>query len=245
MKKLFLITLIFFIALFSGENFSQVIGPKLKVSEKFYDFGKIEQGKIVKHNFVVYNVGDAPLKIIRLRSSCGCTVAHPSEKEIDPGEKLIITVKFNSGHYLGRQRKYVYLTTNDKTQPEFRFLLTGFVKEPESKKKSNPEKVGGAKLTFEQNRYNFGNVEKGKTVSVEIKFRNTGKANLVIEKVQTSCGCVIAATNRTILKPDEEGKLRIDLNARDLTGKIVRKVTIFSNDLMNSRQVITIFANVK
>ncbi|SPF49919.1 exported hypothetical protein [Syntrophobacter sp. SbD1] len=38
-------------------------GPLAEMPEKIYDFGDLSQGKEYLHNFVVKNIGDAPLEI--------------------------------------------------------------------------------------------------------------------------------------------------------------------------------------
>ncbi len=38
-------------------------GPLAEVPEKVHDFGKVFEGKEYVHNFIVKNVGDAPLEI--------------------------------------------------------------------------------------------------------------------------------------------------------------------------------------
>ncbi len=245
MKKLFFTSMIFVFVIFSSVvkiSFAQAAGPRISILQKSFDFGKVIQGKIVKHDFEISNAGDAPLKIIRLRSSCGCTVVKPSGNVIKPDGKITIHAEFNSGHYLGTVRKYVYLTSNDPNTPEVRLSLTGIVVKP---LKGGEKVIEGPKLSLSQNRFNFGEVKEGKTVSTEIAFSNVGNKTLVIKDVETSCGCTAAILSSKILKPHGKGKIRIDLDTSNHLGKIVRTITIFSNDVVNPKQVITIFAIVK
>lgn len=41
--------------------------PKLVIKEPIFDTGEIDEGKIVKHTFSVYNSGDATLEIKNVR----------------------------------------------------------------------------------------------------------------------------------------------------------------------------------
>jgi hypothetical protein len=38
-------------------------GPRLYIEEKIFDFGKVNAGEVLQHDFVVSNKGDAPLEI--------------------------------------------------------------------------------------------------------------------------------------------------------------------------------------
>jgi hypothetical protein len=43
--------------------------PKIFYPETIYDFGPVNQGDKVSHKFIVKNVGDAPLKLIKAKGS--------------------------------------------------------------------------------------------------------------------------------------------------------------------------------
>lgn len=92
--------------------------PKIKFHETNFDFGTIQEGESVQHEFTFTNTGDAPLKVLKARPSCGCTVPSWSKDPIAPGEKGSMMVKFNSRGKHGKQHKSVRLTTNTKSGNE-------------------------------------------------------------------------------------------------------------------------------
>jgi len=47
----------------SGAGIESSSGPLAEVPERLYDFGDMSQGKEYVHNFVVRNIGTAPLEI--------------------------------------------------------------------------------------------------------------------------------------------------------------------------------------
>lgn len=57
-------------------------------------------------NFIV---GDEPVTISSLRSSCGCTTTALEKLKYEPGESGVIEVKFDLGSRVGRQKKYVFV----------------------------------------------------------------------------------------------------------------------------------------
>jgi hypothetical protein len=106
---------------------------RLAFENDTYDFGKIKEGTIVEHSYMVKNTGGEPLFITNCKASCGCTIPEWPKDPIQPGESGKIEVKFNSAHKDGDVSKAITVTAN--TEPEQNFLtIKGFVeKEPEKK----------------------------------------------------------------------------------------------------------------
>jgi hypothetical protein len=92
---------------------AQSATPKVEFSATSHDFGKVPEGETVRHAFKVTNKGGATLKIENVRSSCGCAVATPKEKELASGASTEIEVTFNSRGRPGKNRKVITVTTND------------------------------------------------------------------------------------------------------------------------------------
>ncbi|MFQ5647126.1 MAG: DUF1573 domain-containing protein [bacterium] len=126
-------------------------GPKtsvevseIKFESRKYDFGKIDQGKIVTHVFKFQNKGKGTLVIDKVKTSCGCTAALLSAKTLKPGENGEIKATFNSGRFRGAIKKTVYVHSNDPREPVVQLRLSGVIKakkplnihDSKSKKKS-------------------------------------------------------------------------------------------------------------
>lgn len=61
-----------------------------------FDFGVGRQGAVIHHTFVVTNTGSAPVKVARVQTTCGCTVADvPKDTVIGPGKSLDVPVNLN------------------------------------------------------------------------------------------------------------------------------------------------------
>lgn len=73
-----------------------VSAQEFKFETEVIDYGKIALGSEGKRVFEFTNVGDAPLVINDIRSTCGCTVPKKPEKPIMPGEKGQIEVSYDT-----------------------------------------------------------------------------------------------------------------------------------------------------
>ena len=92
MKKLGILA----VALFMGAVTYAQKGPKIEFKAETIDYGtvkKSEDNGIRKFEFK--NVGDAPLVITDVKTSCGCTVPTKPKEPIMPGKTGEIEVKYN------------------------------------------------------------------------------------------------------------------------------------------------------
>ncbi|MCP2597244.1 DUF1573 domain-containing protein, partial [Candidatus Aminicenantes bacterium AC-335-G13] len=84
----------------------------------------------------------------------------------------------------------------------------------------------------------------GKIVTHVFEFENKGDAELIIKKVETSCGCTAVLLSKNRLKPGEKGKIKVTFNSRGFEGKVVKYIFVRSNDPKNSYKQLKISANV-
>src|SRR5580700_5986006 len=70
--------------------------------------------------------------------------------------------------------------------------------------------------------YNFGSVLSGPSVQHTFKVKNTGGGDLVISRVQTSCGCTAAAPSRKLLKPGQDADIAVTYDTRFQKGRSER-----------------------
>ncbi len=232
--------LLFIFIFISAMLFAQNKSPKIFAPETNHHFGDIQEGKLIKYNFVIKNKGDADLKIVKVRASCGCTAATPAKKILPPGDSTNIMITFNSAHRSGLQRKHVYIYSNDTENPQMRLSFTGNVVTSELSKKMDK----GPRIHLSSTQYNFGTVHAGTVVTGKLRFTNTGKGTLQIERLESSAKYVSVNTDKNILTSGASGELSIKFNSANRTGKITRTVTVYSNDLRNPREIITIFINI-
>jgi len=92
--------------------------PRLEVDAIHHDFGPVVQGTKVSHRFKLSNTGDAPLNILRMNSSCGCTSTLLGKARLEPGESTELEVSFNSAGLRGPANKSVQVVTDDPAAPD-------------------------------------------------------------------------------------------------------------------------------
>ena len=74
---------------------------EFKFQSETIDYGKIDKGANGERIFTFSNIGDQPIIIKNIQSSCGCTVPKKPEKPIMPGEKGEIKVSYDTNRVGG------------------------------------------------------------------------------------------------------------------------------------------------
>jgi hypothetical protein len=108
MRILALIAFVFTTAcLYSQEAVFFVRKPNMK-------FPRTIEGEVIEHTYMVENHGDAPLLISSYEVECSCTTISFPSKEIVPGTKMPLTMRFDTDGKHGYQDRVILLRTNTK-----------------------------------------------------------------------------------------------------------------------------------
>jgi len=143
---------------------------RAKFRETAWDFGTIKQGEVVSHEFVFKNIGDAPLLIEQVETSCGCTAALISDKRVEPGKEGKIKASFDTRGYSGKLVKYVFVESNDVDESRRELSLSVDIEVPPS-----------AKIELDRYNVEMGMCLEGEEPVASLQVRNTGELELRIE----------------------------------------------------------------
>lgn len=106
-----------------------------------------------------------------------------------------------------------------------------------------PLPASAARLVFENPMHDFGVVQDATPLVTKFKFTNKGTEKLVINAINTGCGCTAAKMPKQEFEPGESGEIEITYNPKG-AGKQQRAVNITSNDGQNPNLQLTIAAQV-
>ncbi|MEZ5197677.1 MAG: DUF1573 domain-containing protein [Bacteroidales bacterium] len=98
-------------------------------------------------------------------------------------------------------------------------------------------------IEFEKDFHDFGKVVQGEIVTYGFKFKNTGKSDLIISQVNTTCGCTVPEFPKTPIKPGEEKYVKVKFDSGGRKGVQNKSATVVTN-CQPSSSVIRIRAQV-
>jgi len=99
-------------------------------------------------------------------------------------------------------------------------------------------------MEFERGtKYDFGNAQTGEVLVNTFYFKNTGKSDLIISDVSTSCGCTVSSYTDKPVPPGGEGSITLTFDTKGRTGHQVKRATVLTNCQPN-RVILTVTANL-
>ncbi len=98
-------------------------------------------------------------------------------------------------------------------------------------------------ISFEEEQFDFGEIDQGTHVEHIFKFTNTGDAPLVITRATSSCGCTVPEFTREAVAPGEEGELLVKFDGSG-RGTVSKNITVYTNT-EKGNEMLRIKANVK
>jgi len=99
--------------------------PVAKVDEPRYDFGSMQRGTTKSHEFVVRNLGTAPLELRKGTTSCKCTDFVVPTNPVPPGGETKVRVEWAAKSDNGPFRQTANLLTNDQLHPSIELNIEG------------------------------------------------------------------------------------------------------------------------
>ena len=106
--------------------------PRAEVPERVYAFGKMERGATMSHAFIVRNVGEQPLTLEVVSTTCKCTVGDLEQNQVAPGEDTEVLLEWTAKTQAGPFRHGAGLQTNDPGNSRIELTVEGEVVESTS-----------------------------------------------------------------------------------------------------------------
>lgn len=104
---------------------------------------------------------------------------------------------------------------------------------------SDEQKSKGPRPMFETSTYSFGKVKKGETVHAEFSFRNEGKSDFCVYRVNADACCWSHSTI-PVAEPGEEVSFRVHVDTKDMAfGEALTIVTLTTNSPL--RPIVNLF----
>lgn len=101
-----------------------LIPPTIFFPKERHNFGKVLAGSKLTHKFEFANMGEDPLEIIHVQTSCGCTTSKLSQKTLQSGQSTELEITYNVGSDSGKKTRIITVISNDPKKPKLPLTLT-------------------------------------------------------------------------------------------------------------------------
>lgn len=100
-----------------------------------------------------------------------------------------------------------------------------------------------AEIQFEKSSFDFGDIKQGQVVMATFRYKNIGKAPLILSNVATTCGCTVPSWPKDPLAPGKTAEITATFNSAGKMGQQNKVITVFSNAKTSQAQV-SIICNI-
>lgn len=87
----------------------------------------------------------------------------------------------------------------------------------------------GPQISFETTLIDYGAVENSSDGQRIFSFINTGDQDLIIKKVQSSCGCTIPKKPSEPISPGEKSEIIVEYDTKNRQGPFRKTITVTTN----------------
>jgi hypothetical protein len=126
MKKL--IILFSFVLGIALTTQAQTKPAEFKFDKESHNFGKIPANKPATVDFTFTNIGDTPLILSKVETTCGCTVPEYTQTPVKKGETGVIKVTYSAAGAPLPFSKSITITSNAKTPTKVLYIKGETVK---------------------------------------------------------------------------------------------------------------------
>lgn len=100
--------------------------PDIEVAAA-HDMGRVAKGRVAVAEVPVRNVGDGPLAVAAVSTSCGCTTATLTPMTIPAGGRAVLRIEYDSAAHeedMGLIERYVFISSDDPDEDDVQLRFT-------------------------------------------------------------------------------------------------------------------------
>jgi len=222
-----------------ADYYPQKIGA-LRLKSNHLAFMNIKNTEVRTDSLNIINTGATPITVGFERVPAHLTLkAVPATLKPNQKGHIVATYDAAKKNDWGFVIDRVNLTINGQRITNNRLSVSATIKEDFSKM-TEKEKKNAAHINFDTLKFNFGTINQGDVISHNFKFKNTGKSNLLIRKIKSSCGCTATAPESKVIAKGKPSSIKATFNSRGKVGKQYKTITVITNDPDHPQTILRI-----
>lgn len=236
--------------------------PREKTVEELYTFAvgnvRFESNHLAFTNIKKTGKKIRVMKVINTSTTDPATVTFEQVPEfvtlkispatLKPGQKGTVegTYDATKNDKWGHESCLIRVAVNGEIQKnKYYYVSANLVEDFSSLSKEELENA--PTFTLETKKVDLGKMKNSTSKEVEFKFTNTGKSDLIIRHIKSTCGCTAIDTGikGVGIKPGESNSIKASFNSGSYKGKVTKAIYVYTNDPKNSEVVLMLTAEVE
>ncbi len=200
-----LLTIVVILFLLPGYLFAQ----QMAVNSTTIDLGQVEYQSPITATFDIKNIGDKPLHIYKVDTSCNCTVATYTADAVLPDDMCTLSVTYDA-QLLGHFHKPIDIYSNASDEPATLFIKGIVVAEVDNYLDKYPFTLGC--LAADCNTIDFDDVYQGETITQRFHIYNPTSATVTPQMLHLP-ECLSSTITPETITPNHSGTVSITLDS--------------------------------
>ncbi len=176
------------------------------------------------YTFFFRNVGNKPLSITQVNTSCGCAVAEYAQAPIAPGKKGKIIVRYHPKDHPGAFKRRIYVYTDfSNVHPSARLTISGEVSPTKDKWRDYPVAMGS--LYLKRNVMRFNGMAPNTQQIERIECINGGDLPLRLSAMAGMKPVWLTfRTEPEVIAPGEIADLVVEIDGKHLPSESMKQI---------------------
>jgi len=136
-----------------------------------HNFGTVAKGSKTEYRFVFRNLYNEDVRVVGVRTSCGCTSPTVTKKELKTHETAEVVASFNTRTFLGQHGATLTVTFDKPFSAEVQLRVAGNIR---------------GDVTFDPPFVDFGTIDLGKGAEQQIRVTRIGSSPWEIKDVRSA-----------------------------------------------------------
>ncbi len=227
-----------------AELYPREIGP-IRAKTNHIAFTKIKENEVLTDSLEIVNDTDAAVSLDFKTPPSHLTVSvEPSTLQPKQKGYVIVTYDASKMNTYGYVMHRIYMNIDGKSSYQNSIGVSATIEEDFSILTAE-ELANSPVVSFNAESYDFGDIKQGETVEYTFQMKNTGKRDLIIRNVKTSCGCTAVTPEKKVIGANETVPLKVVFNSTGKRGKQNKAITIITNDPKNPTSILRVSSNVQ
>ena len=211
---------------------------KIRLKTNHMSFSAVVKDQKGTQSVEIVNVSDKPVKVTFNRVPAHLSLS-ATPAILEPGQEGIIEgvydakLKDDWGFLVDR----VDVMLDDEYNASNRLTVSATIEE-DFASMSAEQKANAPKIVFSESTFEFQEIKQGESVEHVFTITNEGKSELIIRKVQASCGCTAVSPKDRVVAAGGSTTMKVIFNSAGKVGKQNKTITIISNDPAKSRSIL-------
>lgn len=233
-KSCLLLLSFLLITVFAFAQKQELSRGRISFSETMWNFGNVPKTGIVSHTYLIKNIGQDTLTIVKVRPTCGCTTTPLSQQKLAPNHTTEMKVFFDPRKIpvVGESTKKLQVISDDSTNPIAEVQFIAKIGTSSSLVKLTPTEI------------DFDTVVLGTEEVRSFKVENVSGEKLSMQVIEGPRENVDVDIGSKTLMPGESIQIVLKLKKEVNPGNINSSLTLDFEGTKISRVSIPIFGMI-